>query len=166
MGFFSIVVDMLLGFWRGIYANISFIADSLSIVAFFITLWMASAVFQLQQKFSFKGRMPQFIKDVSRYSSGISSYLDAGSLDSGAVMEVLIKCHSLTISLKKVAPKDLSPTIKSVNKLLRSCIRRKKSDDREFVRNIYYGLMRLVSDLDNYKKTRNGGLINDARGKK
>jgi len=133
-------------------AMIAIVADILTAIGFLITCWIAISLSQLRKSYAFKGRHPEITKDIRKYSSQLSQLLDSRNLDEKESEVVLRRCRSTLKALSRLIPRHDVKPVKEAEKAIVSCIKVKKTSDRELIRDIHNKLVSVESDLENIKK--------------
>ena len=131
---------------------ITLVVDILTIIGFLVTCWVAISISRLRRQFLFKGRHSGIKRDIRKYSSELSQLLDSNSLD-GSVSEIALRrCQSSLKTLRRFIPGDYLKPVKEAESSIKICIKKKKTSDRNSIRDIYHKLITVESDLENIKK--------------
>lgn len=127
-------------------------ADVVTVISFLVTCWVAKILYQLRKSYAFKGRHPEIMRDIRKFSSELSQLLDTKQLDKVASEVTLRRCRSSLEALRRLIPRIHIKPVKIAEKAITFCINSKKTSERDLVREIYNKLISVESDLINIKK--------------
>ena len=132
--------------------KLAIFADIITVISFLLTCWVAMTLYKLRKLYAFKGRHPEIVRDIRKYSSELSQLLDTKQFEGQASEGILRRCQSSLKALRRLIPRYYVRPVKEAEKAITSCINSKKTSNRILIRDIYNKLISVESDLINIKK--------------
>jgi len=129
------------------FADIGTVASLLSLA---VSIWVLRDVRNIRNAFKLRVRGPVIIKELVRYSSNLSGYLDEFEGSLPQIAEELGKARAKLKYLKKSLSSD---TRTSVRRLLKSIEKREITvDNKDGIRRVYVEMNQVLEEVKDHQK--------------
>lgn len=130
--------------------TLSIVGDILGIISFVLTIFVLYDTRKIRSYYRFKGRGPALIKDLSRYSSNISGYLNDFEDFLPQIAEELKRSEAKLKSLEKKLGGQPKASVKRLRKTIIEC--EVNLGNEQGIRDVYLEMVKVIEEVKDHRK--------------